>query len=69
MAQPAGEHKGLVAVIAGAEIAWVEESRQGELGNLFAVAENAKFRFAAEHFTATDQADLPALVCQAVIAE
>jgi hypothetical protein len=43
-----GEHPGLVAVVAGAPIAFLEGARDGKLGDFFAIAEDAKFGFAAE---------------------
>ena len=67
--QAEGHHEGLVTVVAGAEVAGAEGPRQGDLGDLLAVAEDAELGLAGEHLPPADQARLPALESDAVVAE
>ena len=63
------EHPGLVAVVAGAPVAFAEGARDGELGDLLAVAEDAELGLAAQHFAAADDGCLARAVGQAVIGD
>ena len=65
--QAGGEHEGLVAVITGADVARPEGAGHGQLGELFAVAEDAEFGFAGEHFLAADQAHMAAQPAEVVV--
>jgi hypothetical protein len=44
-------------------------SRYSELGQLFSIAEDPKFRLPTQHLTPPDLADLAALVCKTVISD
>ena len=67
--EPQGEHERLVAVIPGTEIPFSESMRQGDLGHLFAVPENAEFGFAGEDLLAGYDAGPAAAMNDAVIVE
>ena len=60
-------HPGLVAVVAGAPVPFVEGVGDGELGEFLAVAENAELGFAGEHLAPPDDGRLARAVTQAVI--
>ena len=62
-----GEHEGLVAVIATAEVAVAKGVGHGDLGRFFAIAEDAEFGTAAQHLAPPNQAGLPAPKGGAVI--
>jgi len=63
------EHHGLIAVVAGAEVALAQHLRQRQVRHLLAVAEDAELGLAGEHLAAADQARLAALAGDAVIVE
>jgi len=64
---PEGEHPGLVTIVAGAPVAFVEDARHGKLGDFLAVAKNTELGLAGEHFAAADQGGLAGLVGQAIV--
>ncbi len=64
-----GEHEGLVAVVAGAEVPRAKGLGHRQLGHLLAVAEDAELGLAGEHFLASDERRLAALVAESVVAE
>ncbi len=66
---PQGEHQGLVAVIAGAEVARAEGVGQGHLGHFLAVAEDAELGLAGEDLLAGDDAEEAAEPGGAVVPE
>ena len=66
--QAGGQHESLVAVVAGAHVTRPEGLGHGELGNLFAVTEDAELGLTAQHFSATDEACLAALIGQPIVA-
>jgi len=63
-----GEHEGLAAIVTDAEVSLSERFGHGDLWDFLAIAKNAEFGFAAEDFAPSDQAGLPALHRQTVIA-
>ena len=62
-----GGHKGLVAVVAGPEVAVLKGAGHGQLGHFLAIAEDAKLGFAHEYFLAASQRSVAAFPGQAVI--
>ena len=64
-----GHHEGLVAVVAAAPIPGAQEFRKCNLGEFLSVAEDAKFRLAAQHLFPPQQRGLPAQATQPVIFE
>ena len=67
--QAQGEQQRLVAVIARAHVAGTHRLSQGKLGDLFAVAEDAEFRLAAEDLAPPNQAGLTAGQSEPVVGE
>jgi hypothetical protein len=61
--------EGLVPVIAGAKVALAKGFGHGDLGQLFAVAEDAEFGFAAQHLAPANQARLAAFGAEPVIVQ
>jgi hypothetical protein len=59
----------LVAVVAGAKIAGSEKLGEGDLGQFFAITEDAKLGLAAHHLAPPNEADLAALVDEAIVVE
>jgi len=51
---PDGEHKGLIAIIPGPEIAFFENLGHRDLCNFLPIAENTEFRLTHEDFLAPD---------------
>ena len=49
---PEGEHPGLVPVIARSPVAFLEGSRERQLGDLLAVAEYSEFGLSGKHLSA-----------------
>ena len=68
-ADAGGEDEGLIAVVAAAPVALAERARHGQLRDLFAVAEDAEFGLAGQHFPAADQAGLPRAPGDAVVVD
>src|SRR5437879_904790 len=66
---PRRPHEGLVAVIAGAPVARTKCLGHRDLGDLFAVSEDAEGRVAAQDFRPTDDACPTAAVRQAVVGD
>ncbi len=52
--QSGSHHKGLIAVVSTAPIAWFENLGHGYLGHFFTVAENAEFGLTGEHLPASE---------------
>jgi hypothetical protein len=60
-------HPGLVTIIAGAPVSFVEHMTKCNVGKLLAVAKDAELGLAAEDFPAANQAGLARLVGDAVV--
>ena len=63
------EHERLVAIVARAKVAFAESPRHGDLGKLLPVAKNAELGPTVEYLATADNACLPALHAQFVIAQ
>ena len=66
--QSQGEHQRLVAVVARAEVPLAEGAGQSDLGHFLAVAEDAELCLSGQDLLAPQQARLPTLIGDAVIA-
>ena len=66
--QAQGEHQCLIPVVARAEVALAEGTSQGNLSHLFAISEDPELGLARENFLAAQQARLPTLVGDSVVA-
>jgi hypothetical protein len=65
--QAEGEHEGLIAVVAGAEVSLFEGVSHGDLCDFLPVAEDAEFGFAGKDVLARENAGQAAAVRDAVV--
>ncbi len=63
------EHPGLIAIIAGAPVAFLKRAPNRKVGKFLAVAKDAELGLAAQHFAPTDEACLPRLIGETIIFE
>ena len=63
-----GKHEGLIAIVAGAEVALPKGVRQSQLRDLFAFAEDSELCPPGEDLAPSKDAALAATVCDPIIA-
>ncbi len=64
---PQGQHPGLIAIITGTPVTFLKSVGNGDLGELFSISENTKFRFSSQHLASANNGGLARPICQPVI--